>query len=124
MLDYVIAHLPKDKVPFWDFCFTDGDDEPRDSSAAVIILCGIMEMAKYLPEDDVDFPKYKKVAADIFNSILDNYAASYDTGCEGLLLHGTASKPHNRGIDECNVWGDYFYMEAIARSLLDWNPYW
>ena len=124
VLDYVIAHLPEDKIPYWDFCFTDGDDEPRDASAAVIILCGIMEMAKYLPEDDEDLPRYKKVAAEIFNSIIDKYAAGSDIGCEGLVLHCTDSKPHNLGIDESCVWGDYFYMEAIARSLLDWNPYW
>ncbi|MFR8038162.1 hypothetical protein [Clostridium fessum] len=27
-----LAHLPKDMVPFWDLEFTDGDDQPRDSS--------------------------------------------------------------------------------------------
>ena len=124
VLDYCIDHLPSDYVPFWDFAFTDGDDEPRDSSAAVIILCGIMEMAKYLPEDDKDLPRYKKIAGKIFNSIIDNYAAGYDMDCDGLILHGTGSKPHNMGVDECCVWGDYFYMEAIIRCLKDWEIYW
>jgi len=124
VLDYCIDHLPKDKVPFWDFVFTDGDDEPRDSSAAVIILCGIMEMAKFLPNNDKDLPRYKKVAGEIFNSIIDNYATTYDMDVDGLILHGTSSKPHNMGIDECTVWGDYFYMEAIIRSLKDWDTYW
>ena len=30
-----LAHLPKDMVPFWDLEFTDGDDQPRDSSLGV-----------------------------------------------------------------------------------------
>lgn len=124
VLNYCIDHLPSDYVPYWDFCFTDGDDEPRDSSAAVIILCGIMEMAKFLPEDDKDLPRYKKIAGKIFNSIIDNYAVSYDMDCDGLILHGTGSKPHNMGVDECCVWGDYFYMEAIIRCLKDWEIYW
>ena len=28
------------------------------------------------------------------------------------------------GVDECNIWGDYFYMEALMRLKKDWNPYW
>ena len=29
------------------------------------------------------------------------------------------------GIDECNIWGDYFYMEALMRFLNpDWKKYW
>lgn len=34
--DFFLAHLPKDMVPFWDLEFTDGDDQPRDSSSASI----------------------------------------------------------------------------------------
>ena len=83
-----------------------------------------MEMAKFLPEDDKDLPRYKKIAGKIFNSIIDNYAVSYDMDCDGLILHGTGSKPHNMGVDECCVWGDYFYMEAIIRCLKDWEIYW
>ena len=29
-----------------------------------------------------------------------------------------------RGVDECVIWGDYFYMEALTRLLRDWEPYW
>lgn len=124
VLDYYIDHQPEDNVAFWDLIFTDGDDEPRDSSSAVIVLCAIMEMAKYLPEDDEDMIRYQKFAGKMFNSLIDNYAASYDMDCDGLLLHGTGSKPHNMGVDECNVWGDYFFMEAIVRCMKDWEIYW
>ena len=30
----------------------------------------------------------------------------------------------DRGVDECNLWGDYFYLEAVVRCLKKWNPYW
>ena len=30
----------------------------------------------------------------------------------------------NRGVDECNTWGDYFYMEALTRMITDWKLYW
>ena len=29
------------------------------------------------------------------------------------------------GVDEGNLWGDYFYLEALARTIKpDWQPYW
>ena len=28
------------------------------------------------------------------------------------------------GVDECNSWGDYFYMEALTRLIKDWELYW
>ena len=30
----------------------------------------------------------------------------------------------NRGVDECNTWGDYFYMELLTRLEKDWKMYW
>ena len=40
--EYFLEHLPKDLVPFWDLEFTDGDDQPRDSSSASIAVCGML----------------------------------------------------------------------------------
>ena len=49
----------------------------------------------------------------------------------GLLLHGVYAKnspynpiPKDRGVDECNTWGDYFYMELLTRLTADWQMYW
>ena len=42
----------------------------------------------------------------------------------GLLLHGVYSKPDNRGVDECTIWGDYYYMEALFRLLYGGCGYW
>ena len=44
--DYFLAHLPSDLIPYWDFDFHDGSGEPRDSSAAAIAACGLLEMAR------------------------------------------------------------------------------
>ena len=46
-------------------------------------------------------------------------------GCDnGILLHSVYSKPDNRGVDECCIWGDYFFTEALARIYMAWVPYW
>lgn len=120
--DYFIKYLPKDYVCYWDLCFTEGE-EPRDSSAAIIAVCGIMEMYKYFP-DDKDMQRYYDIASKILNSLIDNYAVKSNSDADGFLLHSTASKPHNMGIDECSIFGDYYYLEAIVRSLTSWKMYW
>ena len=52
--EYFLEHLPKDLVPYWDLEFTDGDDQPRDSSSASIAACGMLEMAKYLEPEEAE----------------------------------------------------------------------
>ena len=125
---YFMEHLPKDLVPYWDFDFDTGSDEPRDSSSGVIAVCGMLEMAKYLDKDEAEY--YTQTAKRLLKAIIDNCAVKDSKESNGLLLHGTYAKKtpyntcNNGGVDECNTWGDYFYMEALTRLTSDWNPYW
>jgi len=124
---YYLEKLPEDMIPYWDMIFTEGD-EPRDSSSASIVACGFLEAAKYLPEEEAT--KYRKLAAQMLKSLVDNYAVKDFSKSNGLVLHGTYSKksPYNtckpEGVDECVSWGDYFYMEALTRFSKDWEMYW
>lgn len=125
---YFLEHLPKDMVPFWDLEFTDGDEQPRDSSAASIAACGMLEMAKTLEGEEAAL--YTDYAKKLIKSIYDNYAVKDPKASNGLVLHSTYSNhsPYNtcdhKGVDECNSWGDYFYMEALTRLHKDWELYW
>ncbi|MDA3730126.1 glycoside hydrolase family 88 protein [Niameybacter massiliensis] len=126
--DFFIQHLPEDLVPYWDFDFTDGSNEPRDSSSAAIAVCGMLEMSKYLEPEAALY--YQSTAKKILKSLIDNYSVKDTKISNGQLLHGTYAKqsPYNtvqdNGVDECNVWGDYYYVEAIVRLLKDWKSYW
>ncbi len=116
--DYFIAHLPKDYVPFWDLIFTDGDDMPRDSSSGAIAVCGMLEMDKYIHE-----PKYMESAEKILNSLIDNYMTKGKVS-NGLLTDGMYNW-NNGDKPECNIWGDYFFLEALMRvKNPDWKMYW
>ncbi len=125
---YFLTHLPKDMIPFWDLEFTDGDAQPRDSSSASIAACGMLEMAKYMEEREANV--YQKYARQLIKSLYDNYAVKSPEESNGLVLHSTYSNhsPYNTcnhyGVDECNSWGDYFYMEALTRLHKDWVLYW
>ena len=123
--NYFLNHLPEDYVPFWDLCFTDGADEPRDSSSCAIALCGMLEGIKYMDEKDPLRKVYVNAINRIMNSLIDNYLTKDIPESNGLLLHATYAKPQGIGIDEMNIWGDYFYMEALHRMLdPDWKLYW
>ncbi len=128
VMDYFMEHLPSDMVPFWDLEFTDGDDQPRDSSSASIAACGMLEMAGHT--DEAQAVRLRKQAGQIMKSLFDNYAVKDPKISNGLVLHSTYSNhsPYNTcghyGVDECNIWGDYFYMEALTRMAKDWRAYW
>lgn len=127
--DYFLEHLPEDLVPYWDFDFDTGSTEPRDSSASAVAICGILEMCKYLPEEKA--AAYRAAAERLMRALIEKCANTDFTKSNGILLHGTYARDtptntcKNRGVDECNTWGDYFYMEALTRFLNpDWKLYW
>ncbi len=126
--DYFIVHLPDNAIPYWDFHFTTGSDEPWDSSAGSIAVCGMLEMSKYLSEEKATY--YIGEAKKIMNALIKHCAASDFTQTNGLLLHGTYCRESefneqvDRGVDECSGWGDYFYFEGLMRLVSDWKLYW
>ena len=127
-LNFYLTRLPDDLVPYWDMIFTTGTEDPRDSSSAAIVACGLLEAAKYLPADEA--AACDKLARQMMGSLVKNYAVHDHKPGAGQILHGTYSKksPYNtctpEGVDECTSWGDYFYMEALTRLTKDWQLYW
>jgi unsaturated chondroitin disaccharide hydrolase len=117
---YFINNLPEDFVPYWDFSFNDREPDIRDTSAGAIFVCGLLEMAKHL--DDAEREFYLKVAYKTMESLINNYSTENTPESNGLLLHGMYH--HDHGADECTIWGDYFYFEALVRLLTPWKMFW
>ncbi|WP_457942967.1 glycoside hydrolase family 88 protein [Caproiciproducens sp. LBM24188] len=126
--EFYLSRLPEDLVPYWDLTFMSGEEEPRDSSSASIVACGLLEMAKYVEPQEAE--TYRTLARQMLKSLADCYSVKDPKTSNGLVLHGTYSKksPYNtctpEGVDECVSWGDYFYMEALTRLHKDWDLYW
>lgn len=120
---YFINRLPDDDVCQWDLALL-GTDAVRDSSAAAIAVCGLLEMVKALPTLDSHRAHYEEMALRIMKSLTENYLSSDDELSEGLLKHSVYHMPSDKGVDECCSWGDYFYLEALIRLRQVWNPYW
>jgi unsaturated chondroitin disaccharide hydrolase len=125
--DYFLSKLPDDMIPYWDLIFQSGE-EPRDSSSASIVACGLLEMARLVPEKA---DRYTQTAKQLMGSLVRSYRVHKDDDANGLVYHGTYSKksPYNscteEGVDECVSWGDYFYLEALMRlENPSWKEYW
>lgn len=121
--NYFLNRLPEDEVCYWDLVFTEGKEE-RDSSAAAIAACGFLEVTKHLPLTDEYKTVYENAAIRIVKSLVENYTTKNTPEANGILLHSVYSKPANDGVDECCIWGDYYYFEALVRLLKDWKLYW
>lgn len=112
VVKYFEEHLPEDKMPYWDLIFTEGT-EPRDSSALAIAACGMMETG------------CDERAEEMLNVLKEQASSVTEPDSEGMLLHGVYAYAEGKGVDEPNLWGDYFYMEALYRILNPkWTPYW
>ena len=127
--DYFVENLPEDGVPYFDLIFKEGDEWPRDSSAAAIAICGMLEMAKYLEEEEAQH--YRTYAMKLAKVLYDQCLVRDHKISNGLLLHGTYCQVTDyntqskcRGVDQCSSFGDYFFMEALTRLFKDWKIYW
>ena len=120
---FMLNHLPEDMIPYWDYDFVDGD-EPRDASAGAIAVCGLLEMARMLDDTDPDKTIFRSAAAQILEALIDK-CTDLDERDDGLLNHCTGARPQGSSIDQVTVYGDFFYLEALARyKNPDFKMFW
>jgi len=117
------AHLPADKVPYWDFDAPGipqrpGEDAaavdtvPKDASAAAVIASGLYELSRYSKNGD----EYLAAANKILESLTGKYRSAPGENKGFILSHSTGSRPSNSEVDVPINYGDYYYLEALLRS--------
>jgi unsaturated chondroitin disaccharide hydrolase len=119
--DYFLAHLPADGVALWDLSLAHDSGEPRDSSACAIAACGLLDLAGQLPPGHQQ-NHYAAAGERLVDALARECVASGPPG-GGLLRHGTYHRLADLGVDECTLWGDYYYLEALARLQQGWTSY-
>ena len=111
--DYFLAHLPADKVPYWDFNLPSTAGQPRDSSAAAIAAAGLVDLASQEP-DPARAQTYLGGARDILASLSTRAYLTQGTANQAILLHGTQNKPAGN-YDTGLIFGDYYFIQALQR---------
>jgi Predicted unsaturated glucuronyl hydrolase involved in regulation of bacterial surface properties, and related proteins len=114
-----IKNLPTDNVPYWDFNFNDTCPDIRDTSAAAIFICGLLELCKWVDEDTAK--RYNQVVYNIVNALFENYFEHNPDNC-GILRESMYHR--DDGANEFTSWGDYFFLEALVRLQKDWTLFW
>lgn len=105
-------NLPKDLIPYWDYDAPNIPDEPRDVSAAAITASGLFFLADLAPEDA---GKYRAWANTILGS-LEKETYQIDVA-PFFLQHSVGSIPDKFEMDSPIIYADYYYVEALNRSL-------
>lgn len=81
-------------------------------------------MDKFLLETDELKSVYRYVQHSMLASLINNYTDDLTDGATALINHGVYSWHSGKGVDEGNIWGDYFYMESLIRFYKSWEMYW
>ena len=127
---YLMQHprLPNDKVPYWDYdagapgfepvtqnaAMFNGQEQPRDASAAAVIASALLELKQYVPKKEAK--KMTAFAGDILRSLSGpNYLAQPGTNANFLLKHSVGSLAHGGEIDVPLIYADYYFLEALQR---------
>lgn len=121
---YFLARTPEDGIVYWDLIFTEGTGQEKDSSASAIAACGMLELAEQLPETDPDKLGFWNAALEILAALTARYTTKDQPDSNGILKHSVYNKPRGMGIDECTIWGDYYYFEGLVRLLAKHRLYW
>ncbi|MBR2036115.1 MAG: glycoside hydrolase family 88 protein [Lachnospiraceae bacterium] len=122
---YFIEHCKKtDYLPVVDFT---APETPvyYDSTAGVCAACGMLEIAKYVSEEEAKY--YTQEAINILKAC-DEHFCNYEEDEDALVLMGTERYPHTdagrRGLHIPIIYGDFFFVEALCklkgREFLIW----
>ena len=112
--DYFIHRSPPGGVPYWDFDLPANGDKQWDSSAAAIAASGLLELARF--SDSTESRQRWESAVTILRTLAsEDFLASSRPGWEGILLHGIYHYHKGLGVDESVIWGDHFFVEALAK---------
>jgi unsaturated chondroitin disaccharide hydrolase len=126
---YWLAHLPEDRVPYWDFDADLSQPPPwgaqKDSSAGAIAADGLLDLADHAERAGRadEAADYRRRAYEVLDALVEpRYLADRTPGWEGILKHGVYHTRKNLGVDESVIWGDFFLVEALTKATSPAEP--
>jgi unsaturated chondroitin disaccharide hydrolase len=110
-----LGELGSRRCPPWDF--SDPSADPTEDSAAGAIMAAALLDIGALHPDARERERWTARGTVLLTSLANSYLARGDAH-RGMLMHGCYSKPQNIGTDAAVMFGDYYFVEAIARLAL------
>ncbi|MBQ3766143.1 MAG: glycoside hydrolase family 88 protein [Bacteroidales bacterium] len=107
--DWLLARLPEDGIPYWDFSQTDY----KDASAGAILACGLLRMWE-LDGCEPDDPSFRMAGRILRTLASPEYLAEPRTNGGFLLKHSVGNMPGGTEIDVPLTYADYYFLEALT----------
>ena len=110
-----IAHVPPDRVAFWDFDDPAIPNTNRDTSATAIAAASMLKLSVLVP-DETQRGVLRANAEATVRALIENYL-----GPEGGLWDGCFNKRIGLATQNELIWGTYYLFEAlhVIAGLLD-----
>jgi len=122
MAQFVSQKLPDDGVSQWDYLLPADQPQHRDTSAAAITAAGLYALAQGFGAGD-DAIKLTQLADRMLLGLVEHHDITADADAQGLLKEGAAFVGLGRA-DNMLPYGDYYYLEALMRSVGHTEFFW
>jgi unsaturated chondroitin disaccharide hydrolase len=117
--DWWMAHVPPDRVAFWDFDDPAIPDTERDSAATSIALAALLRLARVAPPEKGR--TYRAFAEETAAALVARHltpTSATDRRTPGMLTNACFNKradarPHDAGTNCEFIVGDYFFFESL-----------
>lgn len=115
--EYWLANIPDDGVAPWDFDAPEnGGTVQADTSASAIAAVGLLNLAE-MSTGAARRAAYRDCALGMMDSLTKNYLGESIEGWEGILRGGVYHIHKDLGVDESVMWGEFFFVEALQRTM-------
>jgi unsaturated chondroitin disaccharide hydrolase len=96
-------------------------DEPNpvrrwESSAAACAVGGLIMLGSLVADDD-QARRYHDHAEVTIARLCEPEFVAHEDSWEGVLKHGSYHEAKQLGVDESVMWGEYFFVETLARVV-------
>ncbi|MEZ9925899.1 hypothetical protein BCV02_03615 [Vibrio breoganii] len=125
LADYVIEHITDDYIPLWDYSLPTSETQYKDTSAGAVTASGIYILADVYKKAGrlEEAAKYHAFAEKMLTALRIHHDLTEVEHAEGLLSGAASFVKMMKGpetsylADGMLPYGDYYYFEAVMRSL-------
>jgi unsaturated chondroitin disaccharide hydrolase len=118
--DWWLAHVPADRVAFWDFKDPAIPNTERDTAATAMVCASLLKLAELAPEA-ASRARYRNAAEKTAEALVTGYltpTAPGDPRPRGMLVGDCFNKrpdsrPHDAALNAELIFGSYFPFEAL-----------
>jgi unsaturated chondroitin disaccharide hydrolase len=111
--DWWLAHVPADRVAFWDFDDPAIPDTERDTAATSIMLAALLKLARVAPTE-AGRTRYRDAAEATARALVERYQAPRGLLTGACFNKRADARPHDRA-NRCEfVVGSYYFFESLV----------